>query len=87
MNDKKTWFRALGWKVEVKDVDGWRNIHCVLEAEVSEPRVNIRRKYSIAWNGERFADSSEIKVMRQKNPKLLASIKKALAEQKCTAKK
>ena len=78
MSKKKIWFRAWGWKVEVRDVDEWRNIFCTLEAEVSEPRVNIRRKYSIAWNGERFARSSELEVMRAKNPKLLASIKKAL---------
>ncbi|MDY0258658.1 MAG: hypothetical protein RBR41_03200 [Desulfovibrio sp.] len=76
----------LGWNVVFKQpMHGgeWTNIDCKLVAEVCAVTndgklARIRKKYSLGWNGKRFASGVHFDDIKAKNPKLFAAICKAI---------
>ena len=72
----------LGWRVVIQSPEHggeWTNIDCKLMAEVCavtrEGEISrIRKKYSLGWNGKRFANNVHLEDIKSKNPKLFAEI-------------
>ena len=78
----KSTLEVLGWRVVVQSPahgGEWANIDCKLVAEVcavtGEGEVaRIRKKYSLGWNGKRFASGVHLDAIKEKNPRLFAAI-------------
>lgn len=68
---------------------GWTNIHASRDIDAGSRAVRthsggwckiaaLRTRYHLAWNGSRFADSTELKAIQKKHRALFDAIRQAV---------